>query len=175
MGKQATLYSIQQVFNPNLDAYENTGLKCSVSTTMTYLIPFPVKKMQKPKHNKRHRGASCKGQIHSYTCPRKQVEYYEEELLSYQIDKEKISNSYGDDADYNISSDEEHVSSQSRVLKTRTRMKKNKNSAVTSSQQWKARKLKSFSSYETRYGCPSETEHIIDRPRFDILTSYLSV
>ena len=102
--------------------------------------------------------------MHSYTRPRKQVGYYEEELLSYQIDKEKISNSYGDDADYNISSDEEHVSSQSRVLKTRTRMKKNKNSAVTSSQQWKARKLKSFSSYETRYGCPSETEHIIDRP-----------
>ena len=108
--------------------------------------------------------------MHSYTRPRKQVGYYEEELLSEQIDEDEIINSYGDDADYNISSDEELVSSRSRVSNGRTRRKKNKNSAATSSQQWKARKLKSCSSYETSYGCPSDTEHIIcskdDRPSY---------
>ena len=53
--------------------------------------------------------------MHSYTRPRKQVGYYEEELLSEQINEDEIMNSYCDDADYNISSDEELVSSRSRV------------------------------------------------------------
>lgn len=109
--------------------------------------------------------------MHSYTRPRKQVGYYEEELLSEQIDEDEIINSYGDDADYNISSDEEIVSSRSRVSNGRTRRKKkDQKSAATSSQQWKARKLKSCSSYEMSYGCPSDTEHIIcskdDRPSY---------
>ena len=108
--------------------------------------------------------------MHSYNRPRKQVGYYEEELLSEQIDEDEIMNSYCDDTEYNISLDEELVSSRSRVSNGQTRRKKNKNSAATSSKQWKARKLKSCSSYETSYGCPSDTEHIIcskdDRPSY---------
>ena len=110
--------------------------------------------------------------MHSYTRPRKQVGYYEEELLSEQIDEDEIINSYGDDADYNISFDEEIVSSRSRVSNGRTRRKKKdqKSAATSSQQQWKARKLKSCSSYEMSYGCPSDTEHIIcskdDRPSY---------
>ena len=72
--------------------------------------------------------------MHSYNRPRKQVGYYEEELLSEQINEDEIMNSYCDDADYNISSDEELVSSRLRVSNGRTRRKKNKNSAAASSQ-----------------------------------------
>ena len=75
--------------------------------------------------------------MHSYTRPRKQVGCYKEEMLSEQIDEDKIINSFCEDAEYNLSSDEELVSSQSRVSNGRTRKKKNKNSVATSSQQWK--------------------------------------